>query len=152
MALLTGLKTTQVRASGMLVILSSVLAVFAGDLNAQTPPGTVIRNLATVNYQAATGVSFTPISDSAFVTVGSPLGIAVTLTKLVDLASGTLGDIVTYTIAYQGLGGATATNVAINDVLPAGAVYVPASITLNGAPLTDATGDDGHHRTKQRRR
>src|SRR5947208_1933397 len=57
-------------------------------------------------------------------------------------ASGMLGDIVTYTIAYQGLGGATATNVAINDVLPAGAVYVPASITLNGAPLTDATGDD----------
>ncbi len=92
MALLTGLKTTQVRASGMLVILSSVLAVFAGDLNAQTPPGTVIRNLATVNYQAATGVSFTPISDSAFVTVGSPLGIAVTLTKLVDLASAPLTD------------------------------------------------------------
>ena len=126
----------------MLVILSSLLAVFAGDLNAQTPPGTVIRNLATVNYQAATGVSFSPISDSAFVTVGSPLGIAVTLTKSADLASGTLGDIVTYTIAYQGLGGATATNVAINDVLPAGAVYVPASIALNGAPLTDVTGDD----------
>ena len=32
----------------MLVILSSVLAVCAGELNAQTPPGTVIRNLATV--------------------------------------------------------------------------------------------------------
>ncbi|HWC73674.1 MAG TPA: SdrD B-like domain-containing protein, partial [Gemmatimonadales bacterium] len=142
MAQLTGLKTTQVRASGMLVILCSALVVFAGDLTAQTPPGTVIRNLATVNYQAATGISFTPVSDSAFVTVGSPLGIAVTLTKSVDRASGTLGDVVTYTIAYQGLGGATATNVVVNDVLPAGAVYVAGSITLNGAPLTDATGDD----------
>jgi len=142
MAQLTGLKTTQLRARRMLVILSSVLLVFAGDLSAQTPPGTVIRNLATVNYQAATGISFTPVSDSAFVTVGSPLGIAVTLTKSVDRASGTLGDVVTYTIAYLGLGGATATNVAINDVLPAGAVYVPGSIALNGAPLTDATGDD----------
>ncbi|HEV2671833.1 MAG TPA: SdrD B-like domain-containing protein, partial [Gemmatimonadales bacterium] len=142
MASITGLKTTPARENGMLLILCCVLSVFAGDLTAQTPPGTVIRNLATVSYQAATGVSFSPLSDSAFATVGSPLGIAVTLTKSVDRASGTLGDIVTYTIAYQGLGGAIATSVAINDVLPAGAVYVPASITLNGTPLTDASGDD----------
>ncbi|HEY7193212.1 MAG TPA: SdrD B-like domain-containing protein [Gemmatimonadales bacterium] len=139
---ITDLKTTRSREHGTLLVLVSVLSVFAGDLGAQTPPGTVIRNLGTVSYQAATGVSFTPVSDSAFVIVGSPLGIAVTLTKSVDRASGTLGDTVTYTIGYQGLGGATATNVVVNDVLPAGAVYVPASISLNGTPLTDATGDD----------
>ena len=139
----TGLKTNRACRIGTLPLLVCAFFVCAvADLPAQTPPGTVIRNLATVSYQASTGVSFTPVSDSAFVTVGSPLGIAVTLAKSVDRASGTLGDIVTYTVAYQGLGGAIATNVVISDVLPAGAVYVPASITLNGAPLTDASGDD----------
>jgi uncharacterized repeat protein (TIGR01451 family) len=127
----------------MPVLLSCVLiALGAAQLDGQTPPGTVIRNLATVSYQASTGISFTPLSDSAFVTVGSPLGIAVTLTESVDRASGTLGDIVTYTINYQGLGGATATNVVISDLLTAGELYVPASITLNGTSLTDASGDD----------
>src|SRR5262249_36050904 len=93
-------------------------------------------------YQAATGVTFTPVSDSAFVTVGSPSGMAVSLSKSVDRASATLGDSITYTLAYQGVGSASATNVVVGDVLPAGAVYVPASIRWNGTLLTDATGDD----------
>ena len=126
----------------MLLILGSVLCVFASAVQAQTPPGTVIRNGATVTYQAANGTTFAPVTDSEFVTVGSPLGIAVTLNKTVDLASGTLGDVITYTVAYQGLGGGTATSVLVTDPLPAGATYVAGSIMLNGTPLTDATGDD----------
>src|SRR5436189_3219721 len=96
------------------LVACALIALGAAQLASQTPPGTVIRNLATVSYQASTGLSFTPVSDSAFVTVGSPFGIAVTLTKSVDRASGTLGDIVTYTVGYQGLGGAIATNVVIS--------------------------------------
>src|SRR6185503_12564038 len=117
-------------------------------------PGTVIRNGATVTYQAATGATFTPVSDSAFVTVGSPSGIAVTLNKAVDHATGTLGDVLTYTIRYQGLGAGagTATNVIVTDPLPAGATFVAGSITLDGTPLTDATGDDaGSYNASSRR-
>ena len=129
-----------------------LLLVFAAKLQAQTPPGTVIRNGVTATYQAANGVTFTPASDSAFVTVGSPLGIAVTLTKSVDRASGTLGDVLTYTINYQGVGAGTATNVLVTDPLPAGATYLAGSITLDGTALTDGTGDDaGSFDTASRR-
>ena len=119
-----------------------ILSVFAFGVQAQTPPGTVIRNGATVTYQAATGATFAPVSDSAFVTVGSPSGIAVTLNKAVDRASGTLGDVITYSVNYQGVGSGTATTVLVTDPLPAGATYVAGSIALNGTPLTDASGDD----------
>ncbi|HET9387383.1 MAG TPA: hypothetical protein VFO67_19765, partial [Gemmatimonadales bacterium] len=95
-----------------------IFSVFATAVQAQTPPGTLIRNGATVTYQAETGATFDPVSDSAFVTVGSPAGIAITLNKAVDRATGTLGDVLTYTITYQGLAsesggspGSTATDV-----------------------------------------
>ncbi|HEY7174664.1 MAG TPA: SdrD B-like domain-containing protein, partial [Micromonosporaceae bacterium] len=153
MARVTGLNTTRVRGIGKLPLLCCALFVFGtGSLQAQTPPGTVIRNLATVTYQAATGASFAPVSDSTFVTVGSASGIAVTLVKSADRASGTMGDTVTYSVVYQGLGAATATNVIVSDVLPAGTVYVPASITLHGAALTDVTGDDAGSFTAASRR
>jgi len=131
-----------------------ILLLCAANLAAQTPPGTVIRNGATVTYQAATGATFTPVSDSAFVTVGSPSGIAVTLNKAVDHATGTLGDVLTYSIRYQGLGAGAgpATNVVVTDPLPAGATFVAGSITLDGTPLTDATGDDaGSYNASSRR-
>ncbi len=136
--------TTRTSQTGSLPVLVSLvlLVLSASQLQSQSVPGTVIRNLATVNYQAATGASFAPVTDSALVTVGSASGIAVLLAKNVDRASGTLGDIVTYTITYQGLGSAVATNLVIGDLLPAGATYVAASMSLDGAPLSDATGDD----------
>jgi uncharacterized repeat protein (TIGR01451 family) len=121
------------------VLLGTGAAPLAGQA---TPPGTVIRNWASVTYETTTGASFAGVSDTAAVTVGSASGIAVTLLKSADRASGTLGEVVTYTITYQALGSATATSLVIADALPAGAVYVPASLTLGGVPLTDATGDD----------
>ncbi len=137
-------KTTRTSQTGILPVLVScvLLVLSASALQSQSVPGTVIRNLATVTYQASTGASFAPVSDSAFVTVGSPSGIAVLLAKNVDRATGTLGDILTYTITYQALGAAVATNVVISDLVPAGATYVPASMTLDGTVLSDVTGDD----------
>ena len=117
-----------------------IFLLCAANLAAQTPPSTVIRNGATVTYQAETGATFAPVSDSAFVTVGAQSGI--TLNKTVDRATGTLGDVLTYTITFQGFGSGTATSVVVTDPLPAGATYVAGSITLDGTPLTDASSFD----------
>lgn len=42
----------------------------------------------------------------------------------------------------NGAAGSTATNVAVTDAIPAGATYVPGSLLLDGAPLTDAADAD----------
>ena len=144
MALIARQINTWARRTGVGPVLAScvLLAVGAARLEGQTLPGTVIRNGAAATYQASTGASFGPIADTAAVTVGSISGIAVLLTKNVDRSTATLGDVLTYTLSYQALGSATASTLVISDVLPAGVTYVPASLTLGGAPLSDATGDD----------
>jgi uncharacterized repeat protein (TIGR01451 family) len=70
------------------------------------------------------------------------VGIVVALDKSVDRPSATTGDILTYSIAYRATGPSSATNFRITDRIPVGTVYLPGTIRLNGAPLTDASGDD----------
>jgi uncharacterized repeat protein (TIGR01451 family) len=52
------------------------------------------------------------------------------------------GSTVTYTLVAQVTGGGTLSNVRIADPIPAGTTYAPGSITLEGAPLTDAADAD----------
>jgi uncharacterized repeat protein (TIGR01451 family) len=52
------------------------------------------------------------------------------------------GATITYTLTFTATGAGNLTNAAVTDSIPAGTTYVPASITLAGAPLTDAAGDD----------
>lgn len=68
--------------------------------------------------------------------------IVVELIKSVDLATATIGDILTYTIRYEATGVGSATNFEIVDVIPAGTSYLPGTLRLDGAPLTDTPGDD----------
>lgn len=70
------------------------------------------------------------------------VGIVVALAKAVDRPTAVAGDILTYTIGYQATGPDSATSLVLSDPIPAGAVYVPGTIRLNGVPQTDATGDD----------
>jgi uncharacterized repeat protein (TIGR01451 family) len=52
------------------------------------------------------------------------------------------GSIITYTIVATTSGSGSLANVAINDSVPATTTYVTNSITLGGAPLTDAADAD----------
>jgi len=47
-----------------------------------------------------------------------------------------------YSIVLTNSGAANATAVALSDAIPANTTYVPASMTLNAAPLTDVAADD----------
>ncbi len=70
------------------------------------------------------------------------VGIAVSLNKLVDRTTATIGDLLTYTITYSASGTNTATNFEIQDLIPIGTSYVPGTLLWNGTSLTDAPGDD----------
>src|SRR5690349_15826382 len=70
-------------------------------------------------------------------------GIRVDLAKSVDHPTTTVGDVVTYTIAYTAVGAGTATALVVRDTVPAGTTYVPGTLHLKGLPLTDAADADG---------
>ena len=70
------------------------------------------------------------------------VGILVSLSKSADRPSATIGDVLTYTIAYNASGPNTANNFQITDPIPTGTSYVPGSMRWNGTSLTDAGGDD----------
>ena len=70
------------------------------------------------------------------------VGIAVSLNKLVDRTTATIGDILTYTITYSASGTNPATNFEIQDLIPIGTSYVPGTLLWNGTSLTDGPGDD----------
>lgn len=52
------------------------------------------------------------------------------------------GAVITYTLVARHSGPLPATAARITDPIPSGTSYVPGSLTLNGVPLTDASGDD----------
>lgn len=52
------------------------------------------------------------------------------------------GSVITYTLVATIAGNGSLSNLAIADAVPANTTYQPGSITLQGSPLTDATGDD----------
>jgi uncharacterized repeat protein (TIGR01451 family) len=70
------------------------------------------------------------------------VGIVINLSMSVDRATATLGDVLTYPITYSASGPNSATNFEVSDPVPSGTSYVPGTLRLNGAPLTDAAGDD----------
>jgi large repetitive protein len=53
------------------------------------------------------------------------------------------GDEIEYRIAVRNDGSDTADNVVLSDPVPPYTTYVPNSLTRQGVPVTDATGDDG---------
>ncbi len=70
------------------------------------------------------------------------VGITASLTKIVDLGSAMVGDVLTYTINFSGAGPNTATNFQTFDPIPLGTTYVPGTMQWNGTPITDISGDD----------
>lgn len=59
--------------------------------------------------------------------------------KLVDLSSATIGDTLTYTMAWRNVTNVTQTNVIFVDTLPNNVTFIPNSITINGVTTPGAT-------------
>lgn len=71
-------------------------------------------------------------------------GAVIQVTKSANVTAVTRGDTVTYELTYKNTGNADATNLTIEDILPAGMTYVADSARWSGqtGALTDVTGDE----------
>ncbi len=130
---------------------ASVTITFRVTVNAGTPAGTQIANQGLVDSDQtvpepsdADGVDANG-DQPTIVTVGGPpaLANALYVQKTVELltdadASGDIspGDVMRYRFIFRNRGETTLTNVVLNDVLPAGVTYVPASETISAGMIT----------------
>lgn len=71
-------------------------------------------------------------------------GAVIQVTKSANVTAVARGDTVTYELTYKNTGNADATNLTIEDILPAGVTYVAGSARWSGqtAALTDAANDE----------
>lgn len=112
----------------------------------QPPTATVLPNSTNGSYNYVTNNPFigsTTIANGISNTVTTNVvTVAVKGTKSVSQNYGTVGDTLTYTISVPNTGTIDANNVVLTDTLPPGIVYVPNSVTVNGAPAagTPSTG------------
>ncbi|MCB2067352.1 MAG: DUF11 domain-containing protein [Erythrobacter sp.] len=108
-------------------------------------PGAVFAN------QGVNGVDAIVGSTGATATALGSLIAGVTTVSLVksqsvaDPFGGTgavPGSVITYTIVASVSGSGSVNNLVVTDAFPTGTTYSASSITLDGTPLTDASGDD----------
>lgn len=103
-------------------------------VNASASFGTVLTNLAELNYTDQLSRPMGYSRDTWNVTVRQPQPL-ITVSKVADRTLVSPGDVVTYTIYYNNTGSGTAANAWINDTLPAGMNYisaVPVPGTISG--------------------
>ncbi|GAB3312298.1 hypothetical protein GCM10027298_37400 [Epidermidibacterium keratini] len=140
-----------------------------GTLVAQTPTGATSTNITDGNTawgtysgiyvvpagQTTTRFAFAAVSTSSgntsvgnflddIVFANSPCMITdKSVANLSSTDGSTLvGDILEYTVTTRNGGGDASQNTYMTDPIPAGTEYVPGSMTVDGATLTDASGDD----------
>lgn len=93
-----------VRAGLWSLLALGVLALAPRPAAAQTPEGTVIRNIATVTFTDANSNAYAAVADTVDVTVGFVAGVDVTGAASVTPASPSAGNVLTFTIANIGNG------------------------------------------------
>ncbi len=111
---------------------------FTVTVNSFVENGTVIENVGYIEGDQAAKAG----SNVARTTVLAP---DVKFTKSGPTAA-YRGNVITYTLAYENVGGVAATEVVISDTIPLSTTYVPGSLAINTGvgwvALTDASGDD----------
>src|SRR6266581_1349974 len=116
---------------------AALLAQVAVPGGASVGVSDTVTLTATSRFNAAVSSA---LQDRLDVTASGAVTIA--LTKQVDRLTAVTGDVLTYTFDYTASGSGADSNVALADTIPAGVSYLAGSLRWNGAPLTDATGDD----------
>lgn len=121
------------------------LRLIAAAATGSGSPGTVFAAQGQGGGAAVVGASTAEDQDEG--TLVASIG-AVTLVKSASIANafGTAeaipGAVVTYTLVATVSGSGSVSNLTVTDPIPAGTTYESGSLALNGASLTDATGDD----------
>jgi uncharacterized repeat protein (TIGR01451 family) len=93
-------------------------------VNAGVSDGTVLVNYGTLDYDDSNGNPYSQESDYANVTITAPV---MSISKTADTSTANPGDQITYTILFVNSGTGNATNVWINDTIPADTTLVSTS-------------------------
>ena len=106
------------------VLVLAAVAAFAAvrGVQAQTPEGTVIHNVATASFTDANGNAYTPVSASVDITVGFAPGIDVTGTASVTPAAPSTADTLAFPI--QNIGNGTDSLLLSENISVAGVIAV----------------------------
>lgn len=109
------------------------------------PAGTVFAGQGTGGGDAVVGTTAAVGRDKDFYIVNAATVSLVKTASVVDPFGGTKsvpGSVITYTLVATTTGSGTLANLAVGDPVPPNTTYVPASITAQGAALTDAADGD----------
>jgi uncharacterized repeat protein (TIGR01451 family) len=112
---------------GSLVALA-VAVLTAAPANAQTPEGTVIRNIATVTFTDANNNTYAPVADTVDVTVGFAAALNVTGPATAAPASPSTGNVLTFAIGNIGNGEDT---VSVSEAISVAGVISVTGYTYN---------------------
>ena len=108
-------------------------------------PGTTFAGQGQGGGNAVVGATTATATDDGRFAVNLATANIAKSASVVDPFNGTTlvpGSTITYTLTTTVSGSGSLTNLRVADVVPTGTTYVAQSITLNGAALTDASGDD----------
>jgi uncharacterized repeat protein (TIGR01451 family) len=109
------------------------------------PAGTVFAGQGTGGGDAVVGTTTAVGRDKSFFVISAATVALAKSASVLDPFGGTKsvpGSIITYTLVATVSGTGTLANLAVGDPIPAATTYVPASMTAQGAGVTDATDAD----------
>ena len=118
-------------------------------------PGTVFAGLGSGGVDAVIGTSGGQAAVFGEYLVGDMQVSAVKSQSVLDPFGGSRpvpGAAISYQIVVTATGTGTALGAALTDAIPADTTYVAGSLSLNGAPLTDAADGDAGSFARPRRR
>jgi uncharacterized repeat protein (TIGR01451 family) len=125
-------------ALGTLAPGASGYVTFTAMVNDFVEDGTVIENVGYIDSPQTMRASSNPACTGV-------IAPEVEFTKLGPTAAAR-GRVITYTLSYENFGGAPATGVTVQDVIPVSTTYVAGSLAINPGSgwiaLTDEPGDD----------
>lgn len=157
--ILTGPETTPVLAEDENITVFVITTVPAGvsdteesdvELTAEAvtgtgAPGTTFAGQGVDGVDAITGLTSADDSATGSLIAGVTTVDLVKAASVVDPFGGTSavpGSVVTFTITADVTGSTSVDDLVIADAIPADTTYLPGTLTLDGNPLTDASGDD----------
>ena len=117
----------------MLAVLA-VATIAARTAVAQTPEGTVIRNIATVTFTDANSNAYAAVADTVEVTVGFAAGIDARGVATVTPASPSTGNTMTFSVVNMGNGTDT---MAVSEAISVAGVITVTGYVYNGTPYAD---------------
>ncbi|WP_255374485.1 hypothetical protein [Cohnella sp. OV330] len=128
---------------GTIAIGGSVNVTFQTLLGSlPSPPALVDQGAAGFTYQLPSGRTLAGSALSNTLTIGASAP-NVTVTKSANFANAAVGDTIVYTIVTANNGITPVTNAVLTDSVPAGAAFVPGSLTIGGVTSPAANPSSG---------